>query len=252
MPSQESRVADLSKILTAQEAERRRIARELHDEFGQHLTGLKFDLTWLRSNLVQQHRTAHANSLIKKVDTMIVAVDALTASVHNTATSLHPSILDDLGLLPALEWLAGDFQARTNIRCTTVIDPALSDTQMTIETSTALYRIVQELLTNVARHAQASAVNISLFERGGELVLDLADNGKGIDRRQMKQRGALGLRGIRDRVSMLNGTMTIVGEPGHGTTVSLTLACAAMTGHGPVAMHKHSRSHAGISLPNEK
>lgn len=251
MPSQQSRVEDLGRTLKAQEAERRRIARELHDEFGQHLTGLKFDLTWLRSNLAQQLRTSHGNPLIKKVEVMIAAVDALMASIRNTATSLHPSILDDLGLLPALEWLARDFQARTNIRCTTVIDPALSDIQMTVESSTALYRIVQELLTNVARHARASTVNISLFERAGELVLDLVDNGKGIDRHQMKQRGSLGLRGIRDRVSLLNGTMTIVGEPGLGTTVSITLTYAVVVEKGPGIMHEHPRSHKDISLSDE-
>lgn len=228
MPAQQSRGEDLRKLFKVQEAERRRIARELHDEFGQHLTGLKFDLTWLRSNLGQRPRAVNPASLIKKTEAMIAAVEALMVSIRQTATSLHPSMLDDLGLLPAVECLAKEFQTRTGIQCSTLIDPALGDLKITLDSSTALYRIVQEFLTNVVRHAQASAVNITLFERTEELVLELVDNGKGIDRHQMKQRGSLGLRGMCDRVAMLDGTVAIVGEPGHGTTISITLPFAAL------------------------
>ncbi|MGE5710050.1 MAG: sensor histidine kinase [Nitrospira sp.] len=240
IPAQQTGGEAIGKILKAQEAERRRIARELHDEFGQHLTGLRFDLAWLRNNLGQQPRTANAHSLIKRTEAMLAAVDALMASVRHTATALHPCILDDLGLLPAVEWLAKDFQTRTNIQCTTLIDPVLSDLNMTVDSSTALFRIVQEVLTNVVRHAQASTVNITMFERAEDLVLELADNGKGINRHQMKQRGSFGLRGIHERVVLLGGTVNIVGEPGHGTTVSITLPHATIVEARTGTMHEQS------------
>jgi signal transduction histidine kinase len=222
LPSAKSRDQSL-KILAAQESERRRIARDLHDEFGQVLTGLKFDLAWLRNQLVLLPTTGKTGSLLKKTKSMMVSVDALMASVRKTARSLHPSILDDLGLLHALEWLVNDFRTRNKIACKVHIDPSLCDFKMTIESSTALYRIVQELLTNVARHAQASAVSISLSERAGQLILELVDDGRGIEQDRITQSDSLGLRGVQERVSMLDGTIRIVGKPGLGTVILITL-----------------------------
>ncbi|WP_455389178.1 sensor histidine kinase [Petrachloros mirabilis] len=228
---------DARRILEVRECERRRIARELHDEFGQRLTGLKFDLTWLRKCLAIQPRSVTTDSLVNKTESMMDSVDALIASIRNTATSLHPAILDNLGLLPALEWLVSDFRARTNIQCKADIDPALSNSKMTIESATALYRIVQELLTNVARHAEASTVTIALSERSEGLVLHLVDDGKGFSHHQAKRKSSLGLRGIRERISMLEGTMAIVGKSGFGTAVSITLPHAAIVKDRAGIMH---------------
>ena len=228
---------DVRRILEVRECERRRIARELHDEFGQRLTGLKFDLTWLRKCLAIQPSSVTSDSLVNKTEAMMHSVDALIASVRNTATSLHPAILDDLGLLPALDWLVSDFRARTTIKCNVDIDPAISNSKLTIETATALYRIVQELLTNVARHAEASTVTIALSEQSDGLVLHLVDNGKGFGRHQPKQPSSFGLRGIRERVSMLEGTMAIVGKSGFGTAISITLPHPAIVKNPGGIMH---------------
>lgn len=237
LSSAKPRDESLCKILAAQESERRRIARDLHDEFGQVLTGLKFDLAWLRNNLVLLPATSKTGSLLKKTESMVASVNALMDSIRKTASSLHPSILDDLGLLHALEWLVNDFRTRTKIACKVRIDPALSDFEMAIESSTALYRIVQELLTNVARHARASTVSISLSERAGQLILELADNGKGIEQDRITQSGSLGLRGVLERVSMLDGTMRIVGEPGFGTAISITLPHPTIVNKNKVTPH---------------
>jgi len=228
---------DARRIFEVRECERRRIARELHDEFGQRLTGLKFDLTWLRKRLAIQPCSVTTESLVNKTESMMDSVDALIASIRNTATSLHPAILDDLGLLPALERLVSDFRARTNIRCKADIDPALSNSKITIESATALYRIIQELLTNVTRHAEASTVTIALSARSDGLVLNLVDDGKGFSHHQTRQKSSLGLRGIRERVSMLEGTMAIVGKSGFGTAVSITLPHAAIVKDRAGIMH---------------
>jgi signal transduction histidine kinase len=212
---------DVRIVLQALESERRRIARELHDEFGQVLTGLKFDLAWLRKNLVQGPPYVEAGSLIRKTESIAASVDALMTTVRNTAIALRPPILDDLGLLPALEWLISDFQTRTGIRCLLQALPAMARFQATAESSTALFRMVQELLTNVRRHAKATAVRVRLHEQAGNLLLEVADNGTGILPGHINKPGALGIRGIQERAGLLGGAMTIIGEPEAGTTVRI-------------------------------
>ncbi len=135
----------------AAEEERRRIARELHDEFGQALTGLKFDLAWLGRKLTQPLASTGGTDLLNKVQSMSGSVDALLESVRSTAAALRPAMLDDLGLVPALECLATTFQQRTGARCAIDVAPELSSIALPSETSAALFRIAQELLTNVMR-----------------------------------------------------------------------------------------------------
>ena len=219
---------ELRRVLLAQESERRRIARELHDEFGQRLTGLKFDLAWLRKHLPLRSYSDTTDSLIIKTDSIVASVEALMISLRQATTALHPSILDDLGFVPALQSLVNDFHSRTTIECELNVDPALTELVMTVEASAAVYRIVQELLTNVVRHARASTVRISLFERAGRLLFELIDNGKGIEQHQLRQRGSLGIRGIQERVDLLNGRMTITGHDGLGTTVSIAFPFTAI------------------------
>lgn len=217
------RTADASSriVLLAQESERRRIARELHDEFGQRLTALRFDLAWLQKHLASQPPSLQTNLLLQKTEHMEESVSALMQSVRMTATSLHPSILDDLGLPAALEWLVKEVQNRTLLRCHLVVTAALTQCEVTSDLSTALYRIVQELLTNVVRHAQATVAMVSLDRQAGDLLLAVSDNGIGITRARVEQVESFGLRGIRERVTMLNGTILCTGEPGLGTTVSI-------------------------------
>lgn len=206
----------------AVEEERRRIARELHDEFGQALTGLKFDLAWCGTTLTQSPAPTDVGDLLRKVQVMSESVDVLLGSVRAIAAALRPSILDDLGLVPALESLVTTVQRRTGARCTIDVATELSSMTLPSEVSTALFRIGQELLTNVMRHAAASQVSMRLSQDGGNVTLAVTDNGKGIPTERMTT-GSFGLRGMRERASLLGGHFSIVGTPGGGTT-----ACASV------------------------
>ena len=216
------------RLETARETERQRIARELHDEFGQALTGMKLDLSWLGTRLARVLPATAGKPLVKKTQGLKASVDALIDSVRETATSLRPGMLDDLGLIPALEWLAKDFSRRTGIASEVDIGPEIAQAQLSDESSTALFRIVQELLTNVIRHAQASAVQIRLSETDDQLLLELTDNGTGISAHQITQSGSLGLRGMEERAALLGGSFTISGAPGVGTTARIALPKASL------------------------
>jgi PAS domain S-box-containing protein len=207
----------------AAEEERRRIARELHDEFGQALTGLKFDLAWFGMTLTQSPAPTGGGDLLNKVQSMSGSVDALLQSIRATAAALRPAMLDDLGLVPALECLATTFQHRTGARCAIDVVPELSSISLPSETSAALFRIAQELLTNVMRHAVASQVHMRLYQGDGRVTLEVTDNGKGITCERMTTAHSFGLRGMQERASLLGGHFHIVGTPGVGTT-----ACASV------------------------
>ena len=207
----------------AAEEERRRIARELHDEFGQALTGLKFDLSWFGMKLTKSPAPTGGTDLLNKVQAMSRSVDALLESVHATAASLRPAMLDDLGLIPALECLATTFQHRTGARCAIDVAPEFASIELPSEVSAALFRIAQELLTNVMRHAAASHVRMRLYQGDGGVTLEVTDNGKGITRERMTTPDSFGLRGMRERASLLGGHFHIVGTSGVGTT-----ACACV------------------------
>jgi len=218
--------SEARRAQSAAEEERRRIARELHDEFGQALTGLKFDLAWFGMKLRQSSAPSGCRDLLSKVQAMSGSVDALLESVRATAASLRPAVLDDLGLVPALECLATTFRLRTDSSCTLDVATALSSIALPPETSTALFRIAQELLTNVMRHAGASQVCIRLYEGDGSVRLEVTDNGKGIDRERMITPASFGLRGIQERVSLLGGHFHIVGTSGVGTTACTSVPVA--------------------------
>ena len=207
----------------AAEEERRRIARELHDEFGQALTGLKFDLAWLGRKITQPTASTGDTDLLNKVQSMSGSVDALLESVRATAAALRPAMLDDLGLVPALECLATTFQHRTGARCAIDVAPELLSIALPSETSAALFRIAQELLTNVMRHAAASHVRMRLYQDGDSVKLEVTDNGKGITRERMTTLDSFGLRGMQERAFLLGGHFHIVGTSGVGTT-----ACASV------------------------
>jgi signal transduction histidine kinase len=215
--------SEARRAQSASEEERRRIARELHDEFGQALTGLKFDLAWLGRKLTQSPAPTGGTDLLNKVQAMSGSVDALLESVRATAASLRPAMLDDLGLIPALECLATTFQLRTGARCAIDVAPTLSSRELPAEVSVALFRIAQELLTNVMRHAAASHVRIRLYQGNGRVTLEVTDNGKGIAHERMTRSDSFGLRGMQERASLLGGHFHIVGTPGVGTR-----ACASV------------------------
>jgi len=210
----------------AAEEELRRIAGELHDEFGQALTGLKFDLAWFGMTLTQSPSPTGGRDLLNKIQAMLGSVDALLESVRVTAAILRPAMLDDLGLVPALECLATRFHHRTGALCAMDVAPELSSIALPSETSAALFRIAQESLTNVMRHAAASQVHMRLYRDGARVTLEVTDNGKGITHERMTRPDSFGLRGMQERASLLGGHFHIVGTSGVGTRVCVSLPVA--------------------------
>ena len=212
------RLRNLSgRLQSLLEEERTRISREIHDEMGQALTALKLDLSLIRRSLVSAG-LAEQSAKISEIER---TVNRIVQTVRKIATELRPGVLDELGVAAAIEWAAKEFQNRTGIGCKVTIKGVdkLSDTVRT----TAIFRIVQEALTNVMRHAAATRVNVRLEKKGNRLVLEVKDNGIGIMEGRIFDSGSLGLIGIRERVLLLGGEAVIRGNPGKGTLVRVTL-----------------------------
>ena len=213
-----SQLRELSHSLTlVREQERTRISRELHDDLGQQLTGLKLSLSWLGSRIKEGRETAAQN-----VDDMRHQLDAAIASVRRIAAELRPPVLDDLDFSEALAWQTREFTRHSALEVSlNLLDGALVKDN---EVATALFRIVQEALTNVVRHAQATQLQIGLTQRDGQLVLTIHDNGIGFD--GLVRKGGVGLVGMRERCSAIGGTFGIESSPGTGTTISVSVAIA--------------------------
>ena len=212
---------ELSGALQAvREEEKTRIARELHDELGQALTGLKMDLAQVVSMLEPQQV-----EIIRRTGAMRSLIESTVAGVRRLATELRPLMLDDLGLVATMEWLANDFARRTGIQVHVHLPG--TDFEAGPELSTTLFRVLQESLTNVSRHAQASEVHIALTEEDGMIRLRVDDNGRGIDRVSDPKRKSFGLLGMRERADMLGGQVTVNSSPGSGTSVLMAIPRAA-------------------------
>src|SRR6185503_5718988 len=196
-------------------------ARDIHDELGQALTGLKIDLNGLVKNL----NVEDAVALQERGRLLAAAIDRIINSVRRISSGLRPEVLDEIGLSAAIEWQAREFQRRTGIRCTVEISPSISDPDK--ERSTALFRIYQELLTNVARHANATRVNAKLVDDEAALALTVEDNGRGITNKELESPRSLGFLGLRERVLAFSGTIDVSGEEGRGTRVSVTIPTTA-------------------------
>ena len=209
------------RLATLQEEERTRIARELHDELGVGLTCLKIDLSRLQTIMSEGSGATARKKVGDKLRSMIGQIDTTIVSVQRLVTELRPAILDDLGLVAAIEWQCQDFQKRTGIPCTCVT--SADDIAIQPEQATALFRICQEALTNTARHAQATAVTIKLESRSDCVELVVADNGVGISDAEVSDRRSLGLLGMKERVTLFGGEITIQSHPGTGTTVTACL-----------------------------
>jgi signal transduction histidine kinase len=202
----------------AREEERGRIAREVHDELGQVLTSLKLEFSWL----VDQLRKSDPKPgivLVNKLQSLIGLIELSLQSARHIASELRPAVLDHLGLKEAIEWEATKFQARTGIRCRTEweVRDVFSDGTRQL----ALFRILQEALTNVARHAHAGAVRIGMRQRGRTLTLTIKDNGRGITKPELAGVESIGLHGMSERARLLGGRATITGVAGRGTTVTV-------------------------------
>lgn len=198
------------------EAERTRIARELHDELAQWLTALKMDAAWIAARLPPREV-----ELLAKVQQMKQVVDTTIASVRRIAADLRPVMLDDLGLAPAIENLLHDFSERTGIKAG--LHTETGDIELREPHATAVYRMVQEALTNVARHSGASAVEVALAVEGHRLRVSVSDNGCGIAPNAVAGAKSYGLLGIRERAQTLGGAARIFPPPGGGTVVEILL-----------------------------
>ncbi|HET7261592.1 MAG TPA: PAS domain-containing sensor histidine kinase [Casimicrobiaceae bacterium] len=199
------------------EQETRRIARELHDELGQQLTMLQMDVAWCRARVPP--------GLAAKLERMDELLRSTIASTRRIASDLRPLLLDDLGLVPALEWLVQNFSQRSGIACSLSVDRPQIDLPMA--RASALFRIVQESLTNIAKHARATRVEVRLVHEPGRLVVRVRDDGVGLPAGFAPRAGSFGLLGMRERVSFLGGVLSITGIPGAGTTVEVHLPLVA-------------------------
>jgi len=208
---------DLSeRLINLREEERTLLAREIHDELGQALTALKMDLSWLSKKLPEGQ-----GPMADKTASMLKLVDTTVKTVKRLSTELRPGLLDDLGLVAAMEWQANEFQARTGIKTELSFEP--DDIMVDNERATALFRIFQEILTNIIRHAAATRIDVYLHEKDEALELSVRDNGKGIAPKMLTSSKSLGLIGMRERCHHLGGAVDIRGKPGKGTTVTVNL-----------------------------
>ncbi|HEX3035501.1 MAG TPA: GAF domain-containing protein, partial [Thermodesulfobacteriota bacterium] len=199
------------------EEERTRIALEIHDGLSQSLTGLKMGLSWLDKKLFESGNLSLHSLLIGEITNMSNIIETTFQLVQEISTELRPKILDDLGLIPAIEWQTQEFQTRMGIRCKFTSN--LDSVSLGRDQSTAIFRILQESLTNVARHANATRVEIKLKKSGGSLVLEVKDNGKGITEGATSDPKSFGLMGMRERALLLEGEVIITGAPGKGTKI---------------------------------
>ena len=195
----EDELRELSEaLLSMREEERTRISHAIHDELGQALTGLKMDVAWLQRHLGQDQTT-----LREKTRAMSDLIDATVQTVRQIAAELRPGVLDDVGLVAAVEWQLQEFQTRTGIQCqlTGVVEKSALDADL----STAAFRIFQEALTNVARHAQASRLKVNLEETATHLTLQIRDSGRGISDGEINHPKSIGLLGMRERARQRGG-----------------------------------------------
>jgi len=200
-------------LISVREEERAHIAREIHDELGQVLTGIKMEVGWLQKRLKEP-------LLLEKCDSMAKLIDSSVQTVRKIATGLRPEMLDDMGLVAAVGWQAKEFQKRTGIRCRAKLPP---ESKFDLEISTCVFRIFQEILTNVARHARATRVDVELAVTDDRFQLEVIDNGVGIADADLNGRKSLGLLGMQERAMLFGGEVGISGTPGQGTRVSVSI-----------------------------
>ncbi len=207
------------RLFAAEEAQRGRMARNIHDALGQALTALKLDIGWLAARLPEDDASLRA-----RAKAMEGLVTDTIQEVRRLSAELRPAILDDCGLLAAIRWHAGDFEKRTSLRCVLAL-PA-REICWGEERCAAAFRVLQEALTNVMRHARAEKVAVALWqEEQGGAVLEVRDDGCGISAEQVFGTDSLGLLGMRERALLHGGTLTIGGAQGGGTTLTLWMPC---------------------------
>ncbi|HTE11370.1 MAG TPA: PAS domain S-box protein [Chitinophagaceae bacterium] len=203
-----------SHLQNVREEERAHIAREIHDELGQQLTGLKMDISWLnrKKDIDEKQRD-------QKIKEILALLDGAVNTVRKLSAELRPGILDDLGLVEALEWWSNEFEKRTGIVCS--FQGPEQSLQVPANVAIGLFRIYQESLNNVAKHANAKKVFVQLEAENNQLILKIADDGKGFDTSNTGHKKTLGLLGMKERTLMMGGSYEIKSQPGNGTTVTI-------------------------------
>lgn len=208
-----------ARLQSAREEEGTRIAREIHDEMGSALTSLRWELESFDNSISKLGEQAQLQKLREKIESMLKLTETTISAVRRITSELRPSVLDDLGLIEALEWHAQQFQARTGLICQ--CDCSLDNLDLNQEQTTAIFRIFQEALTNILRHAQATRVEITTAQEDGEFVLTISDNGRGITTSEKSGTQSLGLLGMHERAHLIGARLEITGVEGKGTVVTL-------------------------------
>jgi signal transduction histidine kinase len=209
------------------EEEKARVARELHDELAQSLTALKMDAIWVRD-----HATRTPEAVTARLTDMVEMIDRTVTATRRIAADLRPMLLDDLGLLPAIEWLVGRFTQRSGVLCHLSVDEGL-EFDLPEPYATAVFRIVQESLANVAKHAGASQVRVTLGKVPDGVMLRVQDNGCGFFTVAPRKPQSMGLMGLRERAQLLGGSTTLNSAPGQGTCVEVYIPLAQPPAKGP-------------------
>ena len=209
------------RLDVVREEERTRIARELHDELGVRMTCMKMDLSRLQA--MMRESLFPREKMEEKIRSMSAETDSTIHDVQRLAAELRPGVLDDLGLVAAIEWQCQDFERRSGIRC--LCESSFDQITISPSRATAAFRICQEALTNVARHAKATFVRVLIKETGEEVLIEIQDNGGGIPSDKINDAASLGLLGMRERSMAIGGSLDIAGWPEKGTTVTLRVRC---------------------------
>lgn len=205
-----------TQLNNVREEERERISGEIHDEIGQALTGLKIQTKMFANQIKDSHP-----HLLPHTDEMMQLVERTMVSMRDIATELRPSILDNLGLIAAIEWQAETFQNRTGIQCT--VHVGLDDKGISSKPATAIFRIFQESLTNVLKHSEATEINVWLNRESGKFVMKVHDNGNGLSANALNKPQALGIVNMRERALAFSGTVEFGNASAGGTAVTLTI-----------------------------
>ena len=207
-----------SRLETVREEERTHISREIHDELGQALTGLKLDIAWMKRRLPNDH------AMIEQCGSILMRIDQSLNAGRRIATELRPSVLDQLGLAAALEWQGQEFGVRMGIEV--AMDIVVDGRTIPDQMGTAAFRILQESLTNIARHALATRVEVRLMQTATAFTLEIADNGIGFSPQRLEGTSSLGVLGMRERALACGGDFSITCGSGQGTTVLLRVPLA--------------------------
>lgn len=215
-----------ARLQSVREEEQTRIARAVHDDLGQALTALKMDLVWMEKKMTE-FPSAAGGLLTEKITSMQSLITDTIRVVRRIASELRPGVLDDLGLVAAIEWQLSEFSARTGMK--TSFQNVGGERYLDRDRASALFRILQEALTNIVRHSSATHVRVALEDRSGTMVMEVKDNGRGITREEIGRRGSLGLLGMKERALMFGGTVEIQGRPGKGTSVIVRIPIRGRT-----------------------